>query len=31
MSVSVSRKAGKWEVEIIVMGEPVAQGRPRFS
>ncbi|WP_349687565.1 RusA family crossover junction endodeoxyribonuclease [Acidaminococcus sp. DS4831] len=31
MSVSVSREAGKWKVEIIVMGEPVAQGRPRFS
>lgn len=31
MSVRVTRDAGKWEVEIIVMGEPVAQGRPRFS
>lgn len=31
MSVRVSREFGKWKVEICVMGEPVAQGRPRFS
>lgn len=31
MSIRVSRDAGKWKVEICVMGEPVAQGRPRFS
>lgn len=31
MSVRVSRDAGKWKVEICVMGQPVAQGRPKFS
>ena len=31
MSVRVSRDAGKWKVELCVMGESVAQGRPRFS
>lgn len=31
MSVRVSRNFGKWKVEICVMGEPVAQGRPKFS
>lgn len=31
MSVRVSRESGKWKVEICVMGEPVAQGRPKFS
>lgn len=31
MSVRVSRNLGKWKVEICVMGQPVAQGRPKFS
>lgn len=31
MSVRVIRNLGKWEVEVVVMGEPVPQGRPKFS